>query len=98
VFGSADKEEKRERKDYSLSSGQILEILTKEMKCLNDEKVNLGDIEKKLLFKINEEIIAKIRNNKKLKLEIEKQKMICVELARLLNDSIKYDLANSIPL
>jgi hypothetical protein len=67
---------------------QVLEQLEKEVQ-LNNERENLLDIEKKLLFMINEKIEAKMRKNQALRLEVEKQKTTCLKLARILNTSIK---------
>ena len=74
---------------------QIFKQLEKEVQLLNDERENLLHIEKKLFFMINEKIEAKIRKNQKLRLEVEKQKTSCVKIVRVLNASIKWDLANS---
>ena len=78
--------------DYCPAPWDILEVLNREATLLNDERTSLVDIEKKLLFMINEKIEAKIRNNEKLRLEIDRQKMTCAKLARILNSSIKCDL------
>ena len=80
---------------------RVLEQLEKEVQLLNNERENLLDIEKKLLFIISEKIEAKIRKNQALRLKVEKQKTTCVKLSRILNTSIKesysipWQLANS---
>jgi uncharacterized membrane-anchored protein YhcB (DUF1043 family) len=42
-----------------------------------------------LLFKVNEAIENKKKENQKLKLEVEKHRAKCIELAKTLNESIK---------
>jgi hypothetical protein len=96
VFDSGNNEKNRERQGYGLTILQIFKQQEKEVQLLNDERENLLDIEKKLLFMINETIEAKIRKNQKLRLEVEKQKKNCMKLARFLNATINWHLANSV--
>ncbi len=68
---------------------QVLEQLEKEVQILNYDRNCLLETEQVLWFKANEEIEAKRRKNKKLRLEVEKKRANCMELARILNTSIK---------
>ena len=82
-------------KDQGFSPLQILEKLNKEMKLLVDKKQKIIDSHKNLLFILNKRIEAKKNNNEKLRLEIEKQKGICLKMERILNVSIRFDFENS---
>ena len=96
MLDSGNNEENGERQGYGLAILQVFEQLEEEVQLLNDEKENLLDIEKKLLFMITERIEARISKNQKLRLEVEKQKTNCLKLAGVLNASIKWHLANSV--
>jgi hypothetical protein len=84
-----NKEENEERQGCCLESLQVLEQLEKEAQKLDHEKKNLLDTEKVLLFKLKEAVDQKIKENQKLKLEVEKHRAKCIELAKTLNESIK---------
>jgi len=89
MLNTASNEENGEGRDFGLSLLQTLEQLEKEEQLLSDEKADLLSIEEKLCFMINEEVEAKKRKNKELRMEVEEQKSRCEELTRILNASIR---------
>ena len=72
-----------------MAFSQVLEQLEEEIQVLSSEKEYLLNVEAALSFLVNRKIEAKKRGNQELRLEVEKQKSNCVELANVLNASIK---------
>lgn len=89
MFGRDSIQEKAERQDDLLALSQDLKELDVELRALNDEKRYFLNVETALTFFINKKIEAKKRANQELRLEIEDQKANCVNLANVLNASIK---------
>ena len=89
MFGRDNIQEKAERQDDLLALSQDLKELDVELRALNDEKRYFLNVETALIFFINKKIEAKKRANQELRLEIEDQKANCVNLANVLNASIK---------
>ena len=93
MFGRDSIQEKAERQDDLLALSQDLKELDVELRALNDEKRYFLNVETALTFFINKKIEAKKRANQELRLEIEDQKANCVNLANVLNASIKTSLS-----
>jgi hypothetical protein len=75
---------------------KVLEQLEKEIQILSYEKKKFLDAEKVLMFMIKQKAEARIRKNRKLRFEVEKQRAKCTELARILNASIYLDASTRI--
>jgi hypothetical protein len=88
LFHICTNEEKAEKQCHGLEILKVLEQLEKEIQILNYEKKKLLDAEKVLMFMIKQKVEAKVRKNRKLRSEVEKQRAKCTELARILNASI----------
>ena len=89
MFDRGNKEENGKKKGYGFPDLQVLEQLEKEIQLLNDEKENLLDIERVLLFLMNRKIDDSMKKNQELRVEVEKQKANCLKLESVLNASIK---------
>ena len=89
MLNTASNEENEESRNCGLNLLQTLEQLEKEAQLLSDEKADLLSIEEKLWFMINKEIENRRRKNEELRMEVEEQKSKCVELTRILNETIR---------
>lgn len=91
MFDGGNDGENGERQVCSLALLEVFEQQEKAVQLLSDERERLLDIEEKLWFMIFEDIKYRIRKNQELRLEVEKQKQNCMELAKGLNASIISD-------
>jgi predicted transcriptional regulator len=80
----------KEKQNYSLDNAlSVLEELEKEAKMFSEEKMNLLDIEEKLILRINKEIENKRQMREQLKMEVEDLRKKCEGLTNFLNSHIK---------
>jgi len=91
MFESCNSKENEERKGYGLTILEAYEQAQKEAQLLQEERESLLGIEENLWDKIKQETESKKQKNHQLKLVIEQQKMNCMNLAKVLNDSILAD-------
>lgn len=86
------KNEENNGKQETPNPVQTLTELECEIKLLNEEKLNLQNIEEKLLYQIDEEIENRKRQKEELKKEIEELKTRCDMLTKILNSFVKQEL------
>ena len=85
MLNTAENKEREENQDFGFNTLQVLEQLEKEAQDLNEEKINLLDMQKRLLLKISAEIENRRKKNEELKIEVEELRKKCDELTRVLN-------------
>jgi DNA repair exonuclease SbcCD ATPase subunit len=77
--------ENKENVEQETDPLQALTELEDEIKLLSEEKLNLHEIEEKLISKINEEVENRKRKRDELKKQIEDLRIRCEMLTKVLN-------------